>query len=150
MPTVYLIKCEACGFLPSYPNHQQDDRPGDLDVCCSDSALMYRGDDGELVGLPHPGEQRALEGLGGDWDSALEQGRLIAKTYKFCTACGVVNDDARVLQEEGFCGAVLIALLASVSVFIARPIPSGRWHGPVGLRRCLDIRCFYFQLRPVA
>ena len=119
MPTVFRVSCKDCDHAPDIAKGQLSGcviTDGHKDgIIIPEGYLEYRPEGGEPITLPHPTEGLALEEAGANWNEASRKGQLFSVTYKVCTDCGTINEEAKVNDNRGGCmigiGAALITFL---------------------------------------
>lgn len=119
MGTLYRKCCENCdtaqnvtyeGFVGAAIS--DGGKPGDI---MSEGYLAYLRTDNDLVTLPHPLEESALEGAGGSWNSATLSGRILSFTNLICTDCGTINTTASVHSGSLGCITGLVAATSTIA-----------------------------------
>jgi len=120
MPLIYRIKCEACGKEPIMKSFVAGWVTTDREkggTILPDGYMALKRETGEFVCLPHPIEHRRLESYGFTWNQAAKQKRLYRVTFKICATCGLINEEASIVNQRLGCGAGIIAAITSMVVF---------------------------------
>jgi hypothetical protein len=117
MPTIFRIKCKACGNGPNVDDGlagwvTTDGRQGGQIL--PEGYLAIRLDSGEFKPLPHPAEESTLRGLGFTWNEAARQNRLFRVTFKICRRCGYLYEERQRHDWRTGCLAAVISVPLTV------------------------------------
>lgn len=119
MPTIYRLKCDACGKAPEVKKAlagwvATDGRENGHIL--PDGYLAVRLDDGRFEPLPHPIESSVLQDLGFTWPEAKRKGRLFRITFKVCQKCGTVHEEPQHSDPQAGCLASVVSVPIAVII----------------------------------
>lgn len=117
MPTVYRLKCAACGTTPKVEGalagwFTTDGQEGGQIL--PDGYVAVRLDNGEFRPLPHPAEDTTLRQMGFTWTEASRQNRLFRITFKICRQCGALHEERQHHDAKTGCLAAVISIPITV------------------------------------
>jgi hypothetical protein len=118
MPTVYRIRCDACGRGPDahegVAGYVATDGKSS-GVVLPDGYLAVRLDSGVFVALPHPLEESTLSAQGFTWRQASKEGRMHRMTYKVCQRCGLLHEERQLHDGRAGC---MPAVAVGIAIFV--------------------------------